>query len=157
MNFKNKTLIAALLVILFSGCATKYRPMKKPDGVGYSDEKINNQVYKISFRANDRTTDQQLNHYFLRRASEIAIELHRPFFTIIEKEITSQFPRERTGLIPETKARVAVIPTPNLPYSSSEFKTVPMHIIEGQIQLFIEAEAPPNAISAESILKEVKR
>lgn len=138
------------------GCSTKYRPQKKADGVGYTEEKINNQVYKISFRANDRTTDQQLNHYFQRRASEIAIAIHRPFFTVIEKEITSQFPSERPGMAPDTKARVAVIPTPNLPYPPAEFKTVPMHIIEGQVQFFIEAEAPANAIHAESVLKEVK-
>lgn len=156
MNFKKTALFFMLFPLIVNGCATKYRPLKKTEGVGYSEEKINNQVYKISFKANDRTTDQQLNHYFLRRASEIAIALHRPFFTVIEKEITSQFPNDRPGLAPQTKARVAVIPTPNLPYPPLEFKSVPMHIIEGQVQLFSEAEAPPTAISAEAILKEVK-
>lgn len=151
-----KICLFCLCLMSLGSCATKYKQMKKNDGFGYTDEKINDFVYRITFVGNDRTTDEVLGKYFQRRSAELALLHHAPYFSIIESEVISKLPDHSINRRPLTKAIIAVQPVYDLPYPPAEFKTTPMHIITGKIQLFKDGEQPATALSVEEILKSVK-
>jgi len=142
---------------MITSCATKYKPMKKSEGYGYADEKINDLVYKITFQGNSKTSDEKIYQYFMRRSAEVALLHHFQYFTIIESQDLTKYTTVVSEGSPATKARVTVLAHSGEPFfTPTEYKTVPKYILVGKIQLFKEGEQPKNAYSVETILKNEK-
>lgn len=69
----NRHYIVALLLITLIGCATPYQKESglNPTTGGYSDEKISENEYFITFRGNPKTTFEQVESMWNRRAMEL--------------------------------------------------------------------------------------
>lgn len=72
--------IIALLVI--SGCAgpTAYHP--RLEGTGFSDYKIAEDHYQVSYTANTLTNRKRVAQYLIYRAAQIALESNREYFVV---------------------------------------------------------------------------
>ena len=77
-----RVLFLLFLSLFFWSCATTYNP--KGIGGGFSEEKLENGNYEVSFQGNMHTSVQSVKKNLLRRCSEITIENGFDFFEIIE-------------------------------------------------------------------------
>lgn len=95
MKRKNKLALLALLpLIALSGCATAYQK----EGIfsnGYSDFRVTQDTFVISFKANEYTSPEKVMEFSLRRASELTLNNGYRYFAILEEIDTS---REHTVL-----------------------------------------------------------
>ncbi|MGZ3790090.1 MAG: CC0125/CC1285 family lipoprotein [Bacteriovorax sp.] len=158
MNFKIRNVCPIsllLLLLLLVSCSTPYQKLGKRGG--YSEEKINDRVYKVSFQGNTRTTDEVVYKYFLRRCAEIALEHHYTHFTIIETEDKSKSAVVTSEGSPKSQKRITTMRySGSTNYSPTEYKNITKHIIEGKIALFKEGEEPVNAFKVDEVLKDVR-
>jgi hypothetical protein len=139
-------------LLFIGGCATTYQKQGKYGG--YSDEKINDRVYKVSFQGNTRTSDDKVHKFFMRRCAEVALEHHFPYFIIIEKEDITKYTTVTAEGSPLTKAKITAMSySGNTAFVPTEQKSIPKHIIEGKITLFKDGEQPVNALKVEEVLK----
>lgn len=81
---------AGMLAACASG--TYYSPSATPDGYGYSDQKIEDNRYRIVFRGNSLTERETVENYLLYRAAEVTVENGYDHFMVVredtEKETT---------------------------------------------------------------------
>lgn len=161
MKIKRRLLTTIFHILLLSsiitGCATPYKKLGKNGG--YTDEKINDRVYKVSFQGNTHTSDEKVYKYFLRRSAEIALSHHFPYFLVIESEDITKFVTVTTEGTPQTKKKITGISYSGMgktAFVPTEQKNIKKHLIEGKIALFQEGEQPANALSVEEILKDTK-
>lgn len=68
--------------------ATPYQPADKSDN-GYSDQKISEGRYRVSFKGNDMTSRETVELYLLYRAAEITVAEQYDFFVVYDKETTA--------------------------------------------------------------------
>ncbi len=80
-----KTLVLALFAIVLAGCfsATKYRAQTGYKG-GYSDVRLDERTFKVSFGANDDTARTTVEAYLLYRCAELTVEAGYDHFVIVE-------------------------------------------------------------------------
>lgn len=151
MNFK----ILAVLILL-SSCATPYQKMGKRGG--YSDARINDHIYRVSFQGNTRTKDEVVHRYFLRRCAELTLEKGYQYFIVINTEDKS-----RASLVVQEGTPKTRTPVTTVAYSSDtgfipvEHKNIVKHQVEGEIALFKKGEEPIDAFNAEEVLKSMKK
>lgn len=156
-NIRKKMFTPSLFFLLFllalcSGCATRYKKLEK--NAGYSEEKINDRVYKVSFQGNTHTSDEKVHNYFMRRCAEIALEHHYAYFVIIESDELTKYTTITSEGSPLTKARVTAMSySGNTAFVPTLQKNVAKHLVEGKITFFKEGEQPANALRAEEVLK----
>lgn len=129
--------------------------MKDEKSYGYRDEQLKNDLYRIAFTGNSRTSDQKIYDYFMRRSAEVALEHHYQYFTVIETEDLTKYITVAAEA-PMTKARIEAFPYAGSVYSPTMYKTIPRHKLIGEIQLFKEGTQPKTAYSVEEILQKVK-
>jgi hypothetical protein len=83
MKCKNK--IATLLTLtLLGSCSTIY----EKEGIfnnGYSDSRVAQDVFLVTFRANERTNPEKVRKYALRRAAEVCLEHGFSYFAVLEQ------------------------------------------------------------------------
>lgn len=155
---KNKIVTISLILLFIStlfGCATPYQKLGKRGG--YTDKKINDHVYLVTFQGNDRTSDEVVYKYFLRRCAEIALEHHFSYFIVIESEEATKASVNVAEGSSRNKSSVTTMSYSNdTDYSPTLYKTIVKHIIEGKVALFKEGEEPLNAIKVEDVLKNVR-
>jgi hypothetical protein len=70
MNIKQLA-FAVSVAMLLSGCATKYQKKTIWDGLGYTDEKIAEGVYRITYLVNANTPAEDAVKYWHQRATEL--------------------------------------------------------------------------------------
>lgn len=75
------------VVILFVSCRTQY-------GVsgfrgGYSEIKIDESTYDVSFKGNGTTSSETIKRYFLYRCAELTLDSGYEYFVIRDKDISS--------------------------------------------------------------------
>lgn len=155
MENKSRLFLAFIILcelLLFSGCASRYKKLEKNSG--YTDEKINDRVYKVSFQGNTYTSDEKVYKFFLRRCAEVALEHHFPYFVIIESdEITKSTVVTSEGA-PQTKAKITAMSySGNTAYKPTEQKNIQKHKVFGLIALYKNGEQPLNAYNVEEVLK----
>ena len=75
-----KTLLTFLVVLFSTACATSYGP----NGVfgGYSETKVDNNTYIVSFKANSYTSQERVWYFWLFRCAELTREKGSDYFTI---------------------------------------------------------------------------
>lgn len=72
-----------------AGCTsgpTPYQPAAGYDR-GYSEQKIENERYRISFKGNSMTERDTVENYLLFRAAELTLQSGYDSFTIVNREI----------------------------------------------------------------------
>src|SRR5271157_940273 len=74
--------IAAAALIALAGCqtATTYHPSTEPGGVGYSDEQLSGNRYRVTFTGNSATRRETVEDYLLLRSAEVALKASRHYF-----------------------------------------------------------------------------
>lgn len=82
-----RLLIAAALAALVSACATAtpYQPRSGSDGYGFSDQAIESNRARITFRGNTLTDRETVETYMLYRAAELTVERGFDHFIIADR------------------------------------------------------------------------
>ena len=76
--------ILLLIGVFLTGCSSTYRP----DGYsgGYSEVKLDENVYRVTFRGNGYTDSQKAADLALLRCAELTVEKGFPYFVILKGE-----------------------------------------------------------------------
>ena len=88
----SRRLFAALaLVFIVAGCetSTPYAPAGA-SGYGFSDQRIERNRYRITFRGNSLTDKDTVETYLLFRAAELAVQSGYDYFTLVESDTEKQ-------------------------------------------------------------------
>ena len=91
MRRENRNILRASPLIAFAltgallvgACATPYRSEKH--GAGYSEFRITDDTFSVTFRANSATREETVDKYILRRASELTLEHGFGFFVVFKE------------------------------------------------------------------------
>ncbi len=78
-------LVAATLTL--SGCVnpTYYQPAV--DNEGYSDQRVSDDHYRISFSGNSVTPRETVENYLLYRAAEITVATGHDYFVVVDQDV----------------------------------------------------------------------
>jgi hypothetical protein len=83
-----KRLIIALAALSLAACATTptlYQPSAQPNGVGYSEYRIEPGRYRVTFRGGPGAPPQQVMDYALVRAADLAIRDGYDWFQVADR------------------------------------------------------------------------
>jgi len=83
-----KRLIIAFAALSLAACATTptlYQPQARPDGVGYSEYRIEPGRYRVTFRGGPGAPPQQVLDYALVRAADLAIRDGYDWFQVADR------------------------------------------------------------------------
>ncbi|MDP3496029.1 MAG: hypothetical protein Q8R82_23200 [Hyphomonadaceae bacterium] len=83
-----KRLIAAFALLALSACAgapTVYGPAVASSEMGYREQRLENDRYRVSFRANADLKPPQVEDLALRRAAELALQNGAQWFTVVTR------------------------------------------------------------------------
>lgn len=85
-------LIAGALALSIAACAsvTPYGPAAQGGGYGYSDQRIEDNRYRITFRGNSVTSRETVENALLYRAAELTIDLGYDYFIAVENDTEAQ-------------------------------------------------------------------
>jgi len=83
-----KKYLTILLAIFLTSCATHYGISSYRGG--YTEIKIDKNVYDVSFKGNGYTSGEQIKRYFLYRCSEITLSQDCNYFIMYDKNIGSK-------------------------------------------------------------------
>lgn len=88
-----RLLAATLLAATVAACATPtvYQPARTPTGVGFTETRIENDRYRVTFRGGGGASAAQVSDYALVRAADLALQNGYDWF-IVDQRWT-----ERTG------------------------------------------------------------
>jgi hypothetical protein len=67
---------AVPLMLILGGCATGYQQRSGWDGLGYTDQKVGDGVYRLTYLANAYTTPEDTMKYWHARARELCGSRH---------------------------------------------------------------------------------
>lgn len=78
--------------LLFAACATAtpYGPAPKPGGYGFTDQRIEANRYRITFRGNSLTSRETVENSLLYRSAELTVELGFDYFVAVENETETE-------------------------------------------------------------------
>jgi hypothetical protein len=83
-----KILLALALGIFFSGCATSYQ--KDSFSGGFSETQLSENVWKVHFRGNGKTTMERATDFCLLRSAELTLENGYQYFAIINEDSSTK-------------------------------------------------------------------
>ncbi|MCI5047352.1 MAG: hypothetical protein MRY59_07605 [Aquisalinus sp.] len=83
-----KTVLAGLGISLLAACATEtpYAPRGEGSGYGYSEQSIESNRYRVTFRGNSTTSRETVENYLLYRSAELTIQKGFDYFVVVEDE-----------------------------------------------------------------------
>ncbi len=87
---------AALLAACESG-PTPYQPQADSGDRGYSESRIENDRYRISFKGNSLTDRETVETYMLYRAAELTLQSGYDTFTIVNRDTDKDSRTRSTG------------------------------------------------------------
>jgi predicted small lipoprotein YifL len=83
-----KRLIAALTLLSLAACTggpTRYAPAADADAVGYREQRLEQDRYRVSFRANPDLRGPQVEDMALRRAAELTVQNGYQWFNVVSR------------------------------------------------------------------------
>ncbi|MES0873816.1 CC0125/CC1285 family lipoprotein [Sinimarinibacterium thermocellulolyticum] len=83
-------LLCAALGAACAGRATPYQPVT--NGYGYSEQRLEQDRYRVSFFGNARTDAETVTNYVLYRAAEITLDQGYDYFVVIDRSTQGQQP-----------------------------------------------------------------
>lgn len=86
MNRIYLTVAAAALAL--TACATQapYKPAASATASGYSDQAIERDRFKVSFRGNSSTPKEEVETYLLFRSAELTLEQGFDYFLVVDRD-----------------------------------------------------------------------
>lgn len=97
-NAKSALMLAAVASILTAcATATPYQPAIKSGASGYSQMKVENNRYSVSFSGNSLTDQETVETYLLYRAAELTVENGYDYFTVADKDTQAKTRIVSTG------------------------------------------------------------
>lgn len=127
-------LIILTTTLLLSSCATSYGP-KGWDG-GYTEMRLGEDTYKVSFHGNSSTESEDVYNYFLRRCAELTKEKGYEYFSFIDQSSAAE-------------AKIGSINNG----TSTQYYSATEHARFGIIKMFKTGEQPSVSFSAQEVLK----
>jgi len=83
-----KRLIATLALLSLTACMsgpTSYGPAASADEMGYREQRLEQERYRVSFRANPDLKGPQVEDLALRRAAELTIQNGYQWFSVVSR------------------------------------------------------------------------
>ena len=77
---------AAALGLAACATSTPYAPAEDGRGYGFTDQKIEDDRYRITFRGNSQTSREAVETYLLLRAAELTLENGYDHFVVVEDD-----------------------------------------------------------------------
>jgi hypothetical protein len=79
--------VTALLGVAGCETPTPYQPMSSQNAVwgGFTDQKLDENHYRVTFRGNDVTSREQVESYLLYRAAELTVNQGFDWFEMVER------------------------------------------------------------------------
>lgn len=78
-------ILAAALLASCASAPTVYGPAMSATGVGYTDYRIEQNRFRITFRGGPGAPPEQVSDYALRRAADIAIAENYDWFRVVDR------------------------------------------------------------------------
>lgn len=85
-RIKHAFAVCALLALAACATATPYQPAAAGKGYGFSEQKIEENRYRITFRGNSSTTREMVENSLLYRAAELSILNGYDHFIMVEND-----------------------------------------------------------------------
>lgn len=91
--------LAALTALTLAACATStpYAPATSKNPYGFSDQKIEDNRYRIVFRGNSSTDRETVETYLLYRAAELTLQNGFDYFVVTEQDTEASRRYSTTG------------------------------------------------------------
>ncbi len=146
-----------LNLVMLSACATGYHKM----GItgGYSDMQLSKNMYRVIFRGNGYTQEEEVTANFYRRCAELTKENGYEYFVITtnqakaEQYVVGEAKTVHNGTFTNTYGN-------GVAYNGTTTTEQPMvytkHKREGIVVFFANGKQPQNAMNATSILSNFK-
>jgi hypothetical protein len=98
-----RILVSCLAVLALGACSTAptvYQPAANSQSMGYREQKIEDDRYRVSFRSNADVSGMALDDLVLRRAAEIAQREGRAWFLVVNRtnDLVSGYNRGGTSV-----------------------------------------------------------
>lgn len=93
MSIRNPLVLTLALALAACATATPYQPAAK--GLGYSEQKIESNRYKVSFVGNSATPREAVDNYLMYRAAEVTLSNGYDYFVVTDR--TTDVNAERSG------------------------------------------------------------
>jgi len=77
-----KRILATLLLLGLVGCATGYQP--KSFTGGYTDMKLQDNIYRVTFKGNGYSSMERAGDFALLRSAEVTIQNGYKYFIVLE-------------------------------------------------------------------------
>lgn len=83
--------LVALTAGLLTACArsTPYVPAERPGGAGYTDMRISENRYRVTFRGNTVTSRETVENFLLLRAAEVTLDSNYACFSFADRDTTA--------------------------------------------------------------------
>lgn len=96
---KRTLVLAAMAALSMAACATStpYGPATGKNPYGFSDQKIEDNRYRIVFRGNSSTEREAVETYLLYRAAELTLENGFDYFVVTEQDTEANRRYSTTG------------------------------------------------------------
>jgi hypothetical protein len=80
-------LLGLAILAMLAGCGqpTPYQPAL--DGYGYSEQRIEDNRYRVSFAGNELTAADTVQNYLLYRAAELTLDHDYDYFTVVDRNL----------------------------------------------------------------------
>jgi hypothetical protein len=84
--------LVVVLGLLLAGCAGGPTPYQQArDGYGYSEQRIEENRYRVSFAGNAATTRQTVEDYLLYRAAELTVQTGHDWFEVADRNTLQEY------------------------------------------------------------------
>ncbi len=88
MAFGKLFTLIGIIGLVLSACATEtpYGPRVDNRGYGYSEQSIESNRYRVTFRGNSSTSRETVENYLLYRAAELTLQKGYDYFIVVEDD-----------------------------------------------------------------------
>ena len=91
-----KTLQALALALFLSACATvnPYKPAASATGYGYSEQRLENDRFRVTFRGDSATNRSEVQDYLLYRSAEVTLQAGYDYFVVTNRATETERQRD---------------------------------------------------------------
>lgn len=79
-------LLAGALILAACATSTPYAPAAQSGGFGFSEQRIENNRFRITFRGNSSTARETVENSLLFRAAELTVQQGYDYFIVVEND-----------------------------------------------------------------------
>lgn len=101
-GFSQRAAVFAAGFIALAGCVTStpYGPAAEGGGYGFSEQRVEENRYRVTFRGNSSTGREQVENFLLFRAAELTVQNGFDHFIVVENETETQRSYTSSGFGP---------------------------------------------------------